>query len=106
MWLRRATRRPLETVKRTALADNIVIVTVKKTDPHSIRPFATFTVIPMSRFVHRFRDFVTEAAALQRHGQLARDLIKVREDAVSMETGFARRGRAEKQQNLRDVDDA
>jgi hypothetical protein len=62
------------TIKRTPLANDVVVVTVKRDDPHLIRRYATFAVIPTSRFAHRFGDFASEAAALHRHQELVRKL--------------------------------
>jgi hypothetical protein len=62
-------------IKRTPVADNVVIMTTRKTDdPHLLRPFATFTVIPTTRHAQRLTDFATEAAALHAHNGLARTL--------------------------------
>lgn len=62
----------IEIVKRTELANGLVVMTTRRADAFCIRPFATFSLLPTSKFAQRLDDFVTESAALHRHSVLVK----------------------------------
>jgi hypothetical protein len=63
----------VEIVKSTALpAKGLVIMTTRRADPYSLRPFQTFA-LDTNGVTYSVADFATSAAALLRHEQLERD---------------------------------
>jgi hypothetical protein len=63
-----------EVIKRTELANGLVVMTAGRADAFCIRPYAAFSLRPASKFAQRLADFATEAAALHQHETLAERL--------------------------------
>jgi len=53
-----------EIIKKTELPNGVVVLTTKRTDPYRIRPFASFALLPTSRYAQRLSDFTCAASAL------------------------------------------
>jgi hypothetical protein len=65
-----------EVVKRTELSGNIVVPTIRRSNPFLLRPYQTFVVTPTTRYTTRLTDHTCEAAALHAHDALVRNLTK------------------------------
>jgi hypothetical protein len=63
----------LEIIKRTELADHVVVVTAQRANPNLIRPFTTFTITDSNPHAEHVTDFASEAAALAEHEGLVRN---------------------------------
>lgn len=61
-------------IKQAELSNGTAVVTAKRTDRYSLRPFCTFATINSSRYSQHIDHYTTEAGALHAHDELLRRL--------------------------------